>query len=174
MLESSADISDCGRFRWKLVRRWDARPMLLVAMFNPSFANGTRSDNTMDLLSHIASWNGFGGVTVVNLSPLITSVPAGAIDMLLNWKDRSDVLENHRVIGAEAVKAVDVLVAWGAIAARTPGHDKHALSVIKTACPHARLWCLGRTAEGHPIHPLARGKHKVPKDRKFIEWKEAA
>lgn len=34
--------------------------------------------------------------------------------------------------------------------------------------------CLGRTASGAPIHPLARGGHRVPDDAKLQVWRKAA
>lgn len=33
-----------------------------------------------------------------------------------------------------------------------------------------RLYCLGTTKDGQPIHPLARGKWRVPDDQQPIVW----
>jgi hypothetical protein len=177
VIESSADISKCGRFRWKLVRRWDLRPMLLVILFNPSTADALVPDPTITLLCHIASWNGYGGIVVANLCPLRSSSPDSAVEMMNTWPDRAHVAANEAFILEEAAKARSILFAWGALAARL---GKRAASYaeileghIRIACPGAAIYCLGKTAEGYPIHPLARGKHKVPKDRKFVEWRTA-
>lgn len=34
--------------------------------------------------------------------------------------------------------------------------------------------CLGKTGGGAPIHPLARGQHRVPDDKQLEVWKKAA
>lgn len=34
--------------------------------------------------------------------------------------------------------------------------------------------CIGRTASGAPIHPLARGQHRVPDDAQLQVWRKAA
>jgi protein gp37 len=33
------------------------------------------------------------------------------------------------------------------------------------------IHCLGETASGAPIHPMARGKHRVPDDRQPLLWR---
>lgn len=167
MPHRSADISTCGRFRWSLVRAWDARPNLLVVMFNPSTADAQRDDPTISLLCHIASWNGFGSITVVNLIPLRTSDPTGAVESL-RWKDQSHNHENARAVIQAAAKAKAILLAWGTLAARAGGYERQILAAIKLARPSAEFFCLGTTAEGYPIHPLARGKRKIPKTQTLV------
>lgn len=152
--------------------------MLLAILFNPSTADATVPDPTTSLLCHIASWNGFGGVTITNLCPLRCSEPDDAFEMMNGWSDRTHVAANEALISEEAAKARHVLFAWGALAGRLAKRAAKYEDWIETrinfVAPGAAIYCLGKTAEGYPIHPLARGKLKVPKDRKFVEWKAPA
>lgn len=172
----AASISKCGTYRWTLTRAWDGRPMLLVVMFNPSTADAEKDDPTIQLLCHIASHNGYGGIVVVNLVPLRSSTPEPAIDMVkwdktADWCARDRLQENVAVICREAARAGAVLFAWGALADRLEFWPDNVREEIECALADGTpIYCLGRTASGQPKHPLARGKHKVPKDAPLIPW----
>lgn len=175
----SASFSSCGAYRWVLRRRWDRRPALLVVMFNPSTANADDDDQTILLLCHIAAHNGYGGIVVVNGIPLCSSTPAEAIDMVNTWDKRCawyerDALHaNVSVIERECARAGAVLLAWGALAERCSFWFDHVLEEIECAvADNTPLFCLGKTAGGYPKHPMARGKHKVPKDASLMPWWE--
>lgn len=177
-MKRTARLSPCGTYRWTLGRQWDDRPILLVCMFNPSDANHEIDDPTITLVCHIASHNGFGGVVVVNEIPLRSSHPDEAVYMVNTWDtrcawDERDLLHhNISVIVSEVEKAGAVLLAWGALGARCSDWTDHVLEEIETALPaNVPLYCLGRTKGGHPTHPLARGKHKVPKNAPLMPWR---
>ncbi|AHE56053.1 hypothetical protein [Sphingomonas sanxanigenens] len=36
------------------------------------------------------------------------------------------------------------------------------------------LWCWGKTKDGAPKHPMARGLHRIPRDQQPIMWRAAA
>lgn len=174
----TASLSKCGTYRWTLTRQWDERPKLLVCMFNPSTADADQDDPTINLLCHIASHNGYGGIVVVNAIPLRSPTPAEAIDMVNTWDKRHDwyqrdaLQRNLAVIVHEVARAGAVLVAWGALADRVAYWIDNVLEEIGCALPYgAGLYCLGKTAAGYPKHPLARGKHKVRKDAQLIPLK---
>jgi hypothetical protein len=176
-VKRSATISPCGAYRFTLVRVWDTRPMLLVVMFNPSDADASIEDPTITLVCHIAAHNGFGGIVVVNGIPLRGSTPAEAIrltnqwDTLQEWHFRDRLHQNLAIVADEVAKAGAVLLAWGALADRCPNWFEAVLEEIECALPDdVPLYCLGRTKGGQPLHPLARGKLKVPKDAKFLPW----
>lgn len=174
--EISAELSRCGRYRWRLVRRWDGRPMLLVVMFNPSTADHRVDDKTIIILCEIARHNGYGGIVVVNLIPLRSPTPDPAVAMtrwekVPEWSDRDLLLENLQLIRDEVRKAGSVLVAWGTLGGRCPEWSSLVLDAIREELPaHGQLLCLAKTTDGHPKHPMARGKHKVPKDAPLIPW----
>lgn len=180
-MNRSASLSSCGTYRLALTRDWDDRPVLLACMLNPSEADHLVDDPTITLLCHIASHNGFGGLVVVNAIPLRDSKPDAAIAMANTWDKRADwhardrLHQNLQVVTEEVAKAGAVLLAWGALGARCGDWLETVLDEIECALPDGvPLYCLGKTAGGHPKHPMARGKHKVPKDAPLLPWKEAA
>jgi hypothetical protein len=74
--ESSAVFSPCGRYRYRLVRRWDsALPLLCLVMLNPSKANGRRNDPIVRRCIGFASSWGYGGIVVRNLYALVSTDP---------------------------------------------------------------------------------------------------
>jgi hypothetical protein len=177
-MSGTACISTCGLHRWTLTRTWDARPVLLVAMFNPSKANHEVNDPTITILCQIAAANGYGGIVVVNGIPLRTSAPGAAADFANNWDKRQDwsardsLQMNLAAIVREVERAGAVLLAWGALADRSAHWFELVLEEIECALPDGvPLLCLGKTAAGHPKHPMARGRHKVPKDAPLQPWK---
>lgn len=183
----SATISKCGSYRMTLTRIWrQDRPLLVVIMFNPSTADGTIDDPTILALIRRADLWGYGGFIVVNLVPLRTPDPRKAIQMLhwhecSAWDLRDALQQNVAVIVEQIGKAAAVLLAFGAI-----GEDdeevlqwrEHVLEEIAIAAWRESgdipVYCMGRTRSGAPIHPLARGKHRVPTDAPLLPWKEAA
>lgn len=173
----AARLSRCGTYRWTLTRAWDGRSKLLVVMFNPSKADHHVDDQTIILLCHIAAHNGFGGIVVVNGIPLRSPKPAEAIDMVNTWDvrqawyERDALHANLAEIQKQVERAGAVLLAWGALADRCPFWFDNVLEEIESALPDGvPLYCLGKTAGGYPKHPMARGKHKVPKDAPLIPW----
>jgi len=175
----SAALSRCGDYRLTLTRTWDQRPVLLVVMFNPSDADDKVDDPTIKLLMQIASHNGFGGIVVVNGIPLRSSKPAEAIDMVNTWDKRSAWDERDRlqqnlgIIEREVRRAGAVLLGWGALADRCGFWFDTVLEEIEAALPDGvPLYCLGKTAGGYPLHPLARGKRRVRRDAPLLPWRE--
>lgn len=176
-MKRGATISPCKAYRFKLWRTWDDRPVLLVVMFNPSTADANVDDPTISLLCHIAAHNGFGGVQVVNAIPLRSPTPAAAIEMTQwdrcsDWHARDRLQQNLAIIQAEVERAGAVLLAWGALGERCSDWMDQVREEIEAALPDGvPLYCLGKTAGGHPKHPMARGKHKVPKDAALLSWR---
>jgi hypothetical protein len=175
--KKTAKLSDCGAYRFLLTRTWDDRPVLLVVMFNPSTADHEVDDPTIILLCHIAAHNGYGGIVVCNGIPLRSSTPDAAIEMTRwdvsrDWHARDRLHQNLGILVGEVERAGAVLLAWGALAGRTDCWFENVLDEVRDALPDGvPLYCLGKTKAGHPMHPMARGKHKVPKDAKLVPWR---
>ncbi|MFZ5698755.1 MAG: DUF1643 domain-containing protein [Pseudomonadota bacterium] len=176
----AAKLSECGTYRWTLTRRWDDRPMLLVVMFNPSTADHMEDDPTIRTLMQRASrvW-GYGGIEVVNLIPLRSPNPAPAIDFVNHWDERrdwhgrDDLHRNIELIQERVAEADDILLAYGALGDRCPDWTQNVLDEIECAVTTQQIFCMGRTGSGAPIHPLARGKNRVPNDAPLVLWKAA-
>lgn len=179
MIKKDAFLSSCGAYRFKLSREWDDRPRLLVLMFNPSTADHQIDDPTISLLCHIASHNGYGGIVVMNGIPLRGSSPDEAIrltnqwDRLQEWHFRDRLHQNLGMIKEEVAQAGAVLVAWGALAIHCACWFENVLEEIESALPDGvQIYCLGKTAAGYPLHPLARGKLKLSKTAPLLPWEK--
>ena len=176
-MKKSAILSSCNQYRYELVRQWDERPMLLVMMFNPSDADAEVNDQTITLLEHVAGHNGYGGITVVNLVPYRSSKPAEAIAMVRESAAVPQSLEHPLRVNLEhiqmhAAKAGALLVAWGNLAPEDlAGYVEDLTGKVVDVMPKGvRVFCLGITKRGNPLHPMARGKQMVPKDALFKHW----
>lgn len=78
-VERFADISDCGRYRWRLSRRWDDGPQACFVMLNPSTADGLDDDPTVRRCVRFARGWGYGELVVVNLFPYRATDPGELI-----------------------------------------------------------------------------------------------
>jgi hypothetical protein len=77
------------------------------------------------------------------------------------------------IVAQQAKSADKVVACWGAIALDTDWIDLVIEAIQSEAEPWPDIYCLGTTASGAPKHPLARGKHRVPRDQRFIVWRKA-
>jgi hypothetical protein len=191
-MKKSATLSSCGLYRFTLSRQWNDRHMLMVCMFNPSTADADKDDPTISLLCHIANFNGFGGIRVVNLCPLRSAKPQQAIAMFEraqlngnavdriamferaqlngNAVDRKVLWDNQETIENELKGAGAVLLAWGAMGFRAGDWYSTTMATLRSNCAEKTIYVLGKCSNGHPKHPMARGLHKIPKDAPLIPW----
>lgn len=170
-----AILSSCGCYRLELRRIWDnGLPLLVVVMLNPSTADAEKDDPTLLALFWFARLWGYGGVLVVNLHGFRTSKPSGLFKAAVAGFDTIGP-ENHQHVGDALDYAVGttrrVLVAWGT-GGRELGLDAHVASRIRAR--GLEMICLGRNRDGSPKHPMARGKHRIPRDQQPIAWWEPA
>lgn len=169
-MQSAAVISPCGTWRYELRRVWDVRcQLLVVCMLNPSTADHEVNDPTILTLIHFAKLWGYGGLLVVNLFAFRSSSPA---DMMA----RSDAFGPEN--GAHIASAMEyarehggrLLVAWG----NGGDHDDKAEWFCACALNvfDLTLVCLGTTNSWKPKHPMARGKHRIPRDQQPIVYRQ--
>lgn len=150
-MQRSADISECGAYRWRLDRVWDElAPPMLVCMLNPSTADADRDDPTSNKTTGFGQRWGFGRTILVNLSPYRATKP---FDLFAAGFPNPP--ENARIIREavrETVAAFGIIVcAWGAHARGRP-EPAHFLQSVREegALPFAfRL-----LRDGTPEHPL--------------------
>lgn len=148
-----------GDYRYFLAREWMPElPPLVFCMLNPSTADDQKDDPTVKRCIRFAVERGYGGLVVVNLMAWRATDP----DSL--------PLSMHRAVGPrnaefieQSVKGRDVIVAWGA-------HRRATADIVRAASQllhaHANnVYCLGRTKDGSPRHPLY-----IRADKPFEVW----
>ena len=158
-------------FRYELRRVWDAaRRLLVVCMLNPSTADHEKDDPTILALMHFARLWGYGGLLIVNLFALRSPSPKA----LLQREDRIGPKNSAFINAAQAYASVNggrLLAAWG-----NGGSLDDRADWFCSRAYHAHrleLVCLGTTRQWAPKHPMARGKHRIPRDQRPIVWREA-
>lgn len=143
-----AHISDCGVYRYWLMREWNAElPKLYVNMLNPSTADGLVDDNTIRKLIGFAKAYGYGGLVVVNLFALRSTDPDALLAHPAPAGPDNDAIL-HRVANTQKL----IVLAWGA----HPAAAVRAKYVIDTYYKPSgiAMQCFGTNKDGSPKHPL--------------------
>lgn len=147
-----AAISDDGRYRYTLGRRWEPAEgpgSAVFVMLNPSTADAHQDDPTIRRCIGFAKRIGSGGIHVVNLYAYRATKPADL------WRADDPIgPENDEILRA-AFAAADrlqqpVIAAWGANA--EPRRVEFVRVIARAA--GVRLQALGVTKDGAPRHPL--------------------
>lgn len=149
-IRRTAVISACGRFRYRLGRRWDStRPLLVFCMLNPSRANAEVDDPSATRCMRFAAHHGFGGIDIVNLFAYRATDPKdlAAAGFLVGE-------QNDEAIRDAAAGGKVVCLAWGAHASHptVAARADAVLDLLRQR--HAQLRALRFTVDGHPQHPL--------------------
>lgn len=146
-------------------------------MLNPSTADDTQDDPTIRRVVAFSRRWGFEQAVVVNLYPVVTSDPREA-RRWASWVSRRDwhvrdlLSFNRALVATEARAAELVIAAWGA-GAWDQDWVEYVIEGIQLDPPCPPIHALGETASGAPIHPLARGRHRVPDHQDPVEWRLA-
>lgn len=142
MKAKTAVISDCGRYRYELWRRWAEGPHVLFIMLNPSTADAENDDATIrKCIAYAKRW-GFGALCVGNLFAFRATDP-------MEMKAASDPIgpENDASLAKLARSAGVIVAAWGVHGS----HMGRATAVAKTL---PTIKALHITKDGSPGHPL--------------------
>ena len=153
---------DC--YRYKLVRRWAAGPMALVAMMNPSVADARDiNDPTVAKCCQMVRGWGYAGLFVANAC----AYRATDRMRLLAVEDPVGP-RNHQAILEMAAESRLIVIAHG----RLPGDlQKHANTMCELLLGAShQLHVLRLTPDGVPVHPLARGKSHIPVHTPPTPW----
>lgn len=146
----SARISENGRYRYALLRRWAADgPVATFVMLNPSTADATIDDPTIRRCVGFSKAWGCAAVHVLNLYAYRATKPADlwkADDPVGPANDR--YLSRH--VLASRIRRDPFVAAWGAHA--QPARVGHVVDMMGVWADH--LTCLGTTKSGAPRHPL--------------------
>lgn len=146
LVESTEAIFSPDRaYRYRLTRTWDtAAPPLVVIGLNPSTADSQADDPTTRRVRTFARRENAGGLVLVNLYALRSTNPKAL-------RTAADPVgpDNDEFIRA-AMAHGTAIAAWGAEAS-----DERAEQVLAIAAElDVTLYCLGRTRDGYPRHPL--------------------
>ncbi len=150
---SSAEISLCGTYRYRLTRTWaEGGKRVLFVMLNPSTADAEADDPTIRRCVRFALREGGDALEVVNLFAFRSTHPRD----LLTAED--PVGPNNDAILAEALAAADLVIAgWGVALESTPrGRELLAARrpVLRRLLQGVEVHALGLAASGAPRHPL--------------------
>lgn len=145
--DSGATFSDCGLYRYRLHRTWDAaKPSAAFIMLNPSTATESILDPTIRrCIGYSARW-GYGGLVVGNLFALRSTNPNKLYDV-------ADPIgpENDIYLREIALSTAIVICAWGKYGALVRRGDA-VLSMLRGLGVIPRALKLNR--DGSPAHPL--------------------
>lgn len=152
---TGAVFTPCKRYRYRLWRTWDAgKPPLAMLMLNPSIADESQNDPTVERCQRRAITGGFGGLEVVNIFAYVSTDPAA----LYTVEDPVGT-ENDAAILDIVQKAGMVLCGWGTHG-RHVGRAKDVVALLRGA--GVTPYCLGVNADGSPKHPLYVGYAMKP------------
>lgn len=143
---SSAVISACGHYRYRLDRRWGPGSSCVFVMLNPSTANSRQDDPTIRKCRGFAQRWGHDAFTVVNLFAWRATHPRD-----LNRASDPIGEDNDRHIREVCRLHPFVVLAWGNHATRV--RIERVLDILETNVS-GPLRCLGITKGGEPLHPL--------------------
>lgn len=154
-VDRSAEISECGRYRWWLRRSWKmwdqgmpvvGKGVCCFVMLNPSTADAMQDDPTIRrCIGFARSW-GYDTLSVRNLFAYRATDPKELLSAHDPVGTRND---GELMAGATAHRLV---AAWGA---GVPfGRDKQVLAMFAKHWSAVPIYCLGKTKHGHPRHPL--------------------
>lgn len=141
-----AIIDPTGMYRYSLSRIWDHNlPKIAFVMLNPSTADHQEDDPTIRRCIGFAKDWGYGSMEVVNLFAYRATNPNE-----LKICDDPIGPDNDMHIQRVALQADRIVLAWG-----TKGELLGRDSEVKKMLPSfARVYCLDRSKDGHPKHPL--------------------
>jgi hypothetical protein len=148
-----ADISECGRYRYRLWREWrDTLPLgqrdrgnVLWIALNPSTADAHEDDATLRRMLAFSQRAAFGALYVCNLFAVRSTDPRAITSPGAVGPD------NNAFLRAESEAADSIVAAWGAdLNARARASE---VAALLGEFAH-KTYCLGRTKDGAPRHPL--------------------
>ena len=143
---NGAVFSPCRTYRYQLTRRWGRGPAITWLLLNPSTADETKNDPTIERCQRRSVHMGFGGMLVANLFACRATSPS---DMKAHPEPVGP--ENDDTI-LEACSGVGMVVAGWGNDGRHLGRSAAVLKLLGEA--GIALHALRISAAGEPWHPL--------------------
>lgn len=147
-VKADAIFSTCRTYRYMLTRTWPGPgPLGVFVLLNPSTANAEADDRTLRKVQAFAQRWGWRGLVVLNLFALRSTDPRA----LYEHPDPVGPRNSRFLERVPAVVEGPTVLGWGTHGAEVMQglQVQHALGLLPE-----ELWCLRRTADGQPGHPL--------------------
>lgn len=155
-----AVISDDQKYRYTLYRQWPdwledvlGVRVLNFVMLNPSTADASVDDPTIRKCMGFAKYNGFNAIRVTNLFAYRATKPRDLEQANMNSIDIIGPGNDEYI--QELPPEETVVVAWGSTFQNkyfVQSRVKRTLELL-----NRKLWCLTKTKDGHPGHPVMLG-----------------
>ena len=143
-------------YRYLLVRSWDiTRPTLCMVMLNPSTADETQNDPTVERCVRRAMSMGMGELRVVNLFAVRSTDPK----LLYSHHAPVGDINDLHICRAASLSAI-VICAWGTHGSHL-GRGPSVAAMLRAEFPR-KLYVLKLNADGSPKHPLYVGYAQSP------------
>lgn len=152
-VDKGAVFSICRTWRYQLHRIWDeSKPLLNVIGLNPSTADEQANDPTIERCQRRAKAMGMGGLLMTNLFAFRATDPR-------DMKAALDPVGSHNDVAllSAATRSSMILCAWG-----THGAFKDRARYVESLLGGFDLYCLGKSKDGYPKHPLYIGYNVQP------------
>jgi hypothetical protein len=152
-MEKSAIISECGKYRYELIRDWsdeeDCFPggQITFIMLNPSTADAEADDPTIRKCIGFAKFNGYNRLKVVNLFAWRATDPKELKS--LGREERVGPKNNDYL----PKDGEDVVAAWGAGFPYNHDFGRSRIFYTTECLKSINLMCVRKT-EQRPWHPL--------------------
>jgi hypothetical protein len=159
-IDSEAFFNHDQTHRYFLGRVWRKGPQLLFIMLNPSKAGKHNDDQTIKSCVRIANHNGFGGIGVVNLFSMISTVAdviEAKIGIASNDLEKMNQGKANNEFNDQLIRNMinnfdQVVCAWG----NWPFAETRVVEIKKILfdSKHKEFFALRITKSGRPYHPL--------------------
>lgn len=148
-----AYISECGRYRYWLMRSWGAGKKLIFVMLNPSTADALIDDPTIKRCMGFARREGFDGILVLNLFAYRATNPkeleGAAFGLDITGSENARFIHLYMQLAVEG--NIPVVCAWGSNKAVDDSGERF---IEHAETLGVKVVCLGQTKSGAPKHPL--------------------
>ena len=158
-IKSEAVYSKCENYRYTLTRVWDEnKKKVLFIMLNPSTADETKNDPTVERCERRAKKLNFGSFRICNIFAWRETSP-----LQLMKTDEPVGKDNDFHISKSVLWSDVIICAWG-----THGTYFNREAEVKNLLSNngAKLYHLGLTKNGHPKHPLY-----ITYTQNIVAWK---
>jgi hypothetical protein len=157
---ADAVLSADGQYRYRLERQWSDGPAATWVMLNPSVADASIDDPTLNRCISFSRRAGMGRLLLVNLYALRSTDPAA----LARHSDPQGPL-NAMHVRAALHEAQMIVAAWGAHPMALRSSLRLKLSIM--APDEVRPVCLGYAGKRQPRHP---GRIAASSEFEWFAW----